>query len=212
VKNPYFCEKLGIMNTHIRTFILDDDPSSTDWLSSMLTEIPYISVIAVENNAVKAIKKIIELKPDLIFTDIEMPVYSGFDVIRLINEANRFPKVVFITAYQKYAIKAIKFMAFDYLLKPIDIDELRNTLIKLKIKKNGKSKLHIPELKLIESLTNREEDVLRLLIEGCTSTEISRELFISKSTVDSHRKNILLKTQARNTAELVVWGALDYFF
>ncbi len=180
------------MNTHIRTFILDDDPSSTDWLSSILSEIPYISVIAVENNAVKAVKKIIELKPDLIFTDIEMPVYSGFDVIRLINESNRFPKVVFITAYQKYAIKAIKYMAFDYLLKPIDIDELRNTLHKLKIKKNGKSKLNIPELKLIEPLTNREEDVLRLLIEGCTSAEISRELFIGKSTVDSHRKNILL--------------------
>jgi len=200
------------MSKHIRAFIVDDDPTSTDWLSSILSEMPDISVVAVENNAPNAVKGILKLNPDLVFLDIEMPVYSGFDVLQLVNEANRFPKVIFITAYQQYAIEAIKHMAFDYLLKPIDEDELKITLSRLKRKKKNRPSLNIPEIHLVEPLTEREEDVLRLIVEGLTSDEISRELFISKSTVDSHRKRILLKTQARNTAELVVWGALEYFF
>ena len=199
------------MLPHYRTVIVDDEKASTYWLSEVLTEFPQISILSIENSPPKALEIILELKPDLLFLDIEMPVYSGFELLKIINKADLFPKVIFITAYQKYAIRAIKVMAFDYLLKPIDIDELRKCMTKLMSRSHIKAELKIPNIILIESFTPREEEIFRYLVEGMTSQEIAHHLYIGKSTVDSHRKSILLKTQARNSAELIVWGALEYF-
>ena len=199
------------MKPHFKTIIVDDEEASTYWLSTILTDMPEITLISVENNPVKALESIEKHRPDLLFLDIEMPVYSGFELLRLVRSKGLFPKVVFISGYQQYAIKAIKFLAIDYLLKPIDIDELRACINNLILNHRVVQDIKFPNLKLTDHLTPREEDVLRLMIEGRTSGEIALELFIGKSTVDSHRKSILLKTQAKNSNELVVWAAIDYF-
>ncbi len=194
-----------------KTIIVDDEPHASDWLSIHLNEIPDVSILSVENNAEDALRSIKKLKPNLLFLDIEMPFYSGFELLRLVNKAGLHPIVIFTTAYKEYAIKAVKVMAYDYLIKPIDIDELRDCINKLQKSTSIIPRMNLPNLKLIEKLTPREEDVFLLIIEGNSSQEIADSLCIGKATVDSHRKNLLLKTQANNTVELVVWGVTKYF-
>lgn len=208
---PIFVGIYFLIMEHFKTIIVDDEKAATEWLSIQLNEIPQISLLAVENRAEKALESILKLKPDLLFLDIEMPVYSGFQLLHIINQEGLHPVVVFVTAYNKYAIKAIKHMAFDYIHKPIDLDELRECIYRLEKRNLKNQSINIPPLKLVESLTLRETEVFKLLIEGKTSKEIAEELFIGKATVDSHRKNLLLKTQARNTSELVVWGITSFF-
>jgi len=105
-----------------------------------------------------------------------------------------------ITAFEHYSIKAIKTEVFDYLVKPIDIEELKESLERLV------SHISSPQLSLIENvkiLSEREKQVLELALEGKSSRAIADRLFVSKRTIDSHRKNILKKTGARSFMELI---------
>jgi len=191
--------------------LIDDDVNATKWLEESIKDNPKLKIIAIENNPVIALRKILELKPDLLFLDIEMPRMTGFELLRKVHEANLFPKVIFTTAYNKYAVKAIKAMAFDYLLKPIDLDELNECIQRLLRDKEKRHHFKIPDLSLVEPLTKREQEVLELVVEGKTSYEIAEELYIGKTTADSHRKNILEKTGAKNTAELITWAVSTYY-
>ena len=191
--------------------LIDDDVNATKWLEESIKDNPKLKIIAIENNPVIALRKILELKPDLLFLDIEMPRMTGFELLRKVHEANLFPKVIFTTAYNKYAVKAIKAMAFDYLLKPIDLDELNECIQRLLRDKEKRHHFKIPDLSLVEPLTKREQEVLELVVEGKTSYEIAEELYIGKTTADSHRKNILEKTGAKNTAELISWAVSTYY-
>jgi two-component system LytT family response regulator len=113
----------------ITALIIDDEESTVHVVKHLLdknaTGITHIHTAVGSLNGVEAIR---EYKPELLFLDIEMPVMSGFDVLQLFPE-HTF-KVIFITAYNHYAIKAIKYSAFDYLLKPIDEEELLNAVKK----------------------------------------------------------------------------------
>src|ERR1700741_3238581 len=107
----------------IKAIIIDDEKNGAEVLQLLLEQnCPSIKVIAVKNDPDSGIKAIQELNPDLIFLDIEMPTGTGFDVIDATKGMNY--QVVFTTAYEHYAIKAFKAKAVDYLLKPIDLDEL----------------------------------------------------------------------------------------
>jgi two-component system, LytTR family, response regulator len=106
-----------------KIIIVDDEKDAVDSLELMLNE--YCSDITIVGKAfsvIEAIKEIQNKKPDIVFLDIEMPHGTGFDILDSIPE--RKFSVIFTTAYNDYAIKAIKASAIDYLLKPIDIDEL----------------------------------------------------------------------------------------
>jgi two-component system, LytTR family, response regulator len=80
------------------------------------------------SNPKEAVAFILDNKPDLIFLDIQMPGMNGFDVIKALKEEHVSPAVIFVTAYDRFAIDAIKLAAFDYLLKPIDTKELERCL------------------------------------------------------------------------------------
>ena len=119
-------------NEKIKVLIVDDDKKSQDVLAFHLRSIPDIEIIAITSGADEAYTFLLENTPDLIFLDVEMPVKTGFDLIADINKLKISPGIIFQTAFDKYAIQAIKNSAFDYLLKPIDRAELLEALTKFR--------------------------------------------------------------------------------
>ncbi|RZK54689.1 MAG: response regulator transcription factor [Pedobacter sp.] len=111
----------------IKAILVDDELINNSNLKALLNRhCASINVIATATNADEAKTMIIELKPDVVFLDIEMPGKNGFDLLKSVKEPNF--DVVFVTAYDSYGIMAIKFSALDYLLKPINITELKRTV------------------------------------------------------------------------------------
>jgi two-component system, LytTR family, response regulator len=107
----------------VKALLIDDEERATDALRLMIEKfIPEINQVAVCNDARLAAKMIHNFQPSLVFLDIRMPHLTGFDILNQIP-GKQF-KVIFTTAYNEFAVKAIRFSAFDYLLKPIDVEEL----------------------------------------------------------------------------------------
>ncbi|GGC78135.1 DNA-binding response regulator [Flavobacterium lutivivi] len=115
----------------IKAIIIDDEKNALDVLQMQIQQFcDDVEVIAVCLGGAEGVKSINELKPDLVFLDIEMPHINGFDVLSM-TKSNNF-NVIFTTAYDQFAIKAFKFSAIDYLLKPIDILDLQQAIKKVK--------------------------------------------------------------------------------
>ncbi|WP_282016362.1 response regulator transcription factor [Marinifilum flexuosum] len=181
----------------IKCFLLDDQINSIERLKSLLYQTDHVEVIGELCDPEKAIDLILQQKPELVFIDVEMPRMSGFDVVQEIRKNLFFPKFIFVTAYDQYAIKAIRAGAFDYILKPIDIDDLRDALDRFQ---NSQKKYHIPK---DCCLSEREKEVVELVLDGKTSKEIGEFLNLSKHTIDSHRRNILDKTNVKSFQDLI---------
>ncbi|MCL3781930.1 response regulator [Prolixibacteraceae bacterium JC049] len=113
----------------INAIIIDDEKNNRENLAHLLKQYcPMVSVLGEAASAAEGVELISILKPQLIFLDIEMPHQNGFDMLDTIQH-NQF-EVIFVTAYDHYALKAIKVNALDYILKPIDINELKNAVNK----------------------------------------------------------------------------------
>lgn len=108
----------------VRVFIVDDEQPAREELAFMLGEIPGIELIGEAATGMDAVKKAKELKPDLMFLDIQLPDLTGLQVAELLNEFDFSIQVVFLTAYDHFAIEAFKLRAFHYLLKPYDLEDL----------------------------------------------------------------------------------------
>jgi two-component system LytT family response regulator len=115
----------------MKTYLLDDEPNCTDVLKVLLEKYcPEVQVTGIFNDPELALEAIRRERPALFFLDIEMPILNGFELLRNCEPLNF--KVVFTTAYDQYAVKAFKFNALDYLLKPLDKDELIAAVAKAK--------------------------------------------------------------------------------
>jgi len=112
----------------IRCVIVDDEQPARDELRYLLSRYSDIEVIGEAASAGKAIQKIRESTPDLVFLDIQMPGRNGFDVLHSLAEAGRLPLVVFATAYDDYAVKAFEESAVDYIMKPFSEKRLNRTI------------------------------------------------------------------------------------
>ncbi len=110
--------------------IIDDEKEARELLNRLLSKYEFLDVIMMSGNVEEAILTIMKSPPDLLFLDIHMPQKDGFELVKDLERMKIHSKVVFVTAYNSYAIKAIKVNAFDYLLKPIDPDELEEALIR----------------------------------------------------------------------------------
>jgi DNA-binding LytR/AlgR family response regulator len=108
----------------VRVLIVDDEQPAREELAFMLGEIPGIEVMGEASTGMEAVKKGKELKPDLMFLDIQLPDLTGLQVAELINQFDFPIKIVFLTAYDRFAIEAFKLRAFHYLLKPYDTEDL----------------------------------------------------------------------------------------
>jgi two-component system LytT family response regulator len=110
------------MKKKLKTIIVDDEPNAVDFIFSIIGEYcPELEVVGKAYDVPEGVEKVQELSPDLVFLDVEMPNGTGFDLLTHFPE-KKFD-VVFITAFNHYAIQAIKFSAVDYILKPININE-----------------------------------------------------------------------------------------
>ena len=181
--------------------IIDDEKIALDRLYDILYESTILNVVGTYSSYNDALENLLLTKPTLVFLDVELDRnHTAFELIDAIHSNCYFPYIILITAFEHYSIKAIKKSVFDYLVKPVDIEELQKTLSRLQ------NHILTPYSSLIDSnshLSSREKEVLELVLNGKTSLEIADTLFVSKSTVDTHRKNILKKTGAVSITELM---------
>jgi two-component system, LytTR family, response regulator len=103
----------------IRALVVDDEPLPRERIRTLLADQPSVEVIGECGDGAEAVRLIIELKPDLVFLDIQMPELDGFEVLESLD-AGHLPSVIFVTAFDEYAVRAFEVSAIDYLLKPID--------------------------------------------------------------------------------------------
>jgi two-component system, LytTR family, response regulator len=119
----------------MKALIIDDERLARTELKRLLTPFKEIKVVGEAVNADDALEKIQQLKPDLLFLDVQMPGKTGFEML---EELDSVPIVIFVTAYDEYALKAFEYNALDYLLKPIEPKRLEETVNKLIEKKRKK--------------------------------------------------------------------------
>lgn len=112
----------------MKTLIIDDERLARQELKKLLQKYPEIEVADECSNAHEALEKIEQIKPDLIFLDIQMPEMNGF---QLLEKLEKVPQVIFVTAYDEYALKAFEYNALDYLLKPVQPERLDETIKKV---------------------------------------------------------------------------------
>jgi two-component system LytT family response regulator len=113
----------------IRTLIIEDEALARNLLTSYLGEIEDIEILGECENGFEGVKSINEMKPDLVFLDIQMPKITGFEMLELVDH---HPEIIFTTAYDQYALKAFDYNAADYLLKPFSKDRLTGAVEKVK--------------------------------------------------------------------------------
>ncbi|MBP7555151.1 MAG: response regulator transcription factor [Chitinophagaceae bacterium] len=158
----------------LTAIIVDDEISNIENLTILLKKYcPAISVAGTASNAEQALLLIREIKPALLFLDIQMPGKNGFDLLKEISTPDF--EVIFVTAYDQYAIQAIKFSAIDYLLKPVNINELVNAVDRAVVA--AQKKKHNERLEnLIHSISNKNQ--LRIAIVSNKET-----IFLSPETI-----------------------------
>jgi two-component system, LytTR family, response regulator len=115
----------------IRAILVDDEESARDVLENLLARFcPEVTLVAKCENVAQAVELIKKESPDLVFLDIEMPNYAGYEIVNFFDKVNF--EIIFVTAYDQYAIRAFEIAAIDYLLKPIDIDRLKHSVKRVK--------------------------------------------------------------------------------
>ncbi len=114
----------------LTALVIDDELFAREELTELLEESGEIEVIGQANNAIEGLKKINQLKPEVVFLDIQMPQITGIEMLSMLDPET-MPKVVFVTAYDQYALQAFEDNAFDYLLKPIEVARLTKTIQRL---------------------------------------------------------------------------------
>lgn len=137
----------------MKAILIDDEKNALEMLEWMIQKnCPEVEIVAMCDSPLEGLEKIKALKPDLIFLDIEMPQLNGFDLLDRLGKHDS--DVIFTTAYNQFAIKAFKICALDYLLKPIDPDDLKGSVQKALTKK---SKVSSEQLEMLMSYIKPEK-------------------------------------------------------
>src|SRR6185295_7857972 len=142
------------MPEKIRTLIVDDEPLARRNLRVLLEKDPQIEIVDECRNGREAVKAINTLSPDLIFLDIQMPELDGFDVLARVGP-ERIQAIIFVTAFDQYALKAFEVHALDYLLKPFDDERFAFALRRAKAQIEGRE-IHRLSKRLLALLEERE--------------------------------------------------------
>ena len=118
----------------IRAIIVDDEPNARRALRGVLEEsFAQVEILAECKDVPEAVKTIHKLKPDLVFLDIEMPGYNGFELLDFFDQQSLNFKIIFVTAYSDYSLRAFEISAVDYILKPVRAEHIERALKKIKI-------------------------------------------------------------------------------
>lgn len=156
----------------IRSLIIDDDPFMTSILNDLLMDkFSDIEIVGIADNGKEGILKIKELKPELIFLDVEMHDMTGFEMLQTFKEQDFH--TIFVTSYDHYALKALRMNALDYLVKPIQLDEMKQAINKYRLK--AKKSQRNDTIK--QTLSDLEKLILNILPQ-----EIAREIQLEGSS------------------------------
>ena len=139
----------------MRALVIDDERLARKELIKLLEDFPEVEILGEAANADEAFELINSLNPDLLFLDIQMPGKTGFELLEMLDSV---PKVIFTTAYDEYALKAFDVNALDYLLKPIQLDRLNETITKLEPPKQEVTEEKEPKLGLKDQVFVKDGD------------------------------------------------------
>jgi DNA-binding NarL/FixJ family response regulator len=183
-------------------FITDDHAMILEGLVSLLSKEPQLNIIGTATNA-EACINFFKTKPaDILITDISMPYTSGIELCKIIN----------LSTFNEgsYIAKMLESGASGYLLKNANKEEI---LEAIQTVSSGKQYLPfdvqkiytatLEKIRQLPILTKREKEILKLVADGLTNPQIGNQLFISVDTVDTHRKNLHIKLNVKNTAQLI---------
>jgi len=171
----------------IKAILIDDEENSLSSLKEkLLAHCPQVKIISCCDNAAKGIEAIDTLRPDIVFLDIEMPVMNGFIMLQQLNYKNF--ELIFTTAYDHYAIKAIRYSALDYLVKPIEIEDLKAAVLKAEEKRN--LSFPNPQIELlVEQILNKKNTFSRIAIptlEGLRFIKVEDIIYLEASGNYTH--------------------------
>ncbi|HXI10478.1 MAG TPA: response regulator transcription factor [Thermodesulfobacteriota bacterium] len=201
-------------------FIADDHPILREGIKSAFSKNPDIAVVGESDDGAGALKAISALKPDIIIMDITMPGLNGIAATRHVVDENPDAKVIILSMHRdpSYAIDAFRAGALAYVLKESAVEDLLKAVEKVKSGSKYASPAVADELlngvvdvikrdrnghDPYDLLSRREKEILKLVANGATSREVAEKLFISVSTVKSHRNNIMKKLKVNDMASLV---------
>jgi two-component system, LytTR family, response regulator len=160
----------------IRCILVDDEKNSLEMMEWLLnTYCPQVKIEALCNGAESGLDAIAKYQPDVVFLDIEMPHMNGFDMLEQIDKL--FFDVVFCTAYDQFAIKAFKYSALNYLLKPVDPDDLKETIRRIEVKRS------VPTREQMELLINGIRNNQRQTVTRIALTTNDGMIFVSTSEI-----------------------------
>jgi NarL family two-component system response regulator LiaR len=213
----------------IRVFICDDQWIVCEGLEAILSSDPGIQVVGIANDGAEALERIAEVKPDVVLMDLKMPGMNGIQATQKINELYPHIKVLVLTTYaaDEWVFDAIRSGAAGYLLKGTP----RTALIEA-VKGTAEGKTHVdpavagklfdqiarknappPDTTIVDQLSDRELDVLRLLAHGLSNAEIANRLYLSAGTVRNYVSAILAKLEVADRTQAAVlalrYGLVD---
>jgi two-component system LytT family response regulator len=163
----------------IRAIIADDEPLARRGIRQLLGPHPDVAVVAETRNGRETVRALRELKPDLLFLDVQMPVLDGFGVLREIG-AQYMPAVIFVTAYDEFAVRAFDAQALDYLVKPLEVARFTEALERARERLRSAKAVELSR-KLSALLATREKEQAKQRIVVPTSTG---ELVIDSDEID----------------------------
>jgi DNA-binding NarL/FixJ family response regulator len=194
----------------IKVFITDDHYMVVEGIRSLLQNEKDIEWMGHASNAASCLAFLQQQLPDIILMDINLPDISGIDLCKEVRLKYPSAFIIGLSTFnqQSFIQKMMDNGASGYVLKNAKQEELMEAIATVasgKIFLSDEAALSLRKNNDTEApvLTRREKEVIELIAEGMTNNEIAQKLFISVSTVDTHRKNILSKLNAKNTAELV---------
>lgn len=197
----------------VKLFIIDDHYMIIEGITSLLQNESSIEIVGHAKDAESCMAFLKRMQPDVVFLDINLPDKSGIDVCKEIKNLYKSVKIIALSTYNQnsYIQKMLENGANGYLLKNATKVEMLEAIQTVINHKQYLSKEVADNIKVNDTdkpiLTRREKEILQLISEGLTSSDIGKKLFISPTTVDTHRKHILEKFKVNNTAILIKQAA-----
>ena len=201
-------------NKIIKILLVDDHTLVIEGMKALLERMPYIEIAGTAGNAFDAIALLKKTGADIAFVDINLPDISGIELCSKIRKEFPYTQVIALSTFKQrsFVTQRIGNGAAGYLVKSADREEIETAIQSVLAGKmyfsneigNVPASTNEDEA---PTLTKREKEIMQLIAEGMTSSEIAAKLFLSTYTVDTHRKNLLTKFEVNNTALLIKMAA-----
>lgn len=190
----------------IKAVLIDDEPRSRESLRIILSRyFADVEIVGEAASVSEAFNLISNKKPNTVFLDIKMPDGSGFDLLKMFNQVDF--KVVFVTAFEEFALEAIKFSAFDYILKPINTNELRSALDKLREEFNHTDDVSLKIKAFISNMETSNQSQKKIVLKTAESIHLVTLSSIVRCESDCNYTWVYIVNQPK----ILISKSLKYF-